>query len=88
MIAKVDYFFYVKRNVYANKDGKQIVLENDFLHIGEDDEVYTNKCSHLSNNKMLQYENEGRTTIILVWKHKDKIIGNGKTYLAVSISKF
>lgn len=88
MLAKIDYYFCVKRNIYANKDGKKLVLKNDCLFIGEDDTEYKNKCNHLTGNRMQQYENKERTTFILVWKHKDKIIGNGKTYLAVSINKF
>ena len=88
MLEKIDYYFYVKRNTYANKEGKQLVTKNDCLYLGEDATEYKNKCSHLNNNRMQQYENQERTTFILVWKYKDKVIGNGKTYLAVSINKF
>lgn len=88
MLAKIDYYFYMKHNIYANKDGKQLVIKSDCLYLNEDTTEYKNKCSHLVANRMQQYENKERTTFILVWKHKDKIIGNGKTYLVVSINKF
>lgn len=88
MLAKIDYYFYVKRNTYTTKEGKQLVIKGDCLFLGKEDTEYKNTCSHLTGNRMQQYENKERTVFILLWKHKDKIIGNGKTYLAVSINKF